>query len=93
MIRRKEIYDSLHPETKPTIDDGDGRRTQTRRQIGDDTVPTASPRTQPRKPASPSASIQRASKRGKEIGARRLLSSPRRRLPNGSPPDRHRCFC
>jgi hypothetical protein len=36
--RRKKIYLLLHPETRPTSEGGEGRRKETRRQFGDESV-------------------------------------------------------
>jgi len=36
IARRKELYEALYPETRPTGEGGEGRRKETRRQLGDE---------------------------------------------------------
>lgn len=67
--RRKELYEIMHPETKPTVTGGAGRNKATRRQFGDDTVADRFTADTAAKTGKAERTIQRAAKRGKEIGA------------------------
>jgi ParB-like chromosome segregation protein Spo0J len=65
-IRRKRIYEELHPETRPTNEGGGGRKNATRRQLGDDIADRFTASTAAATGKSERA-VQRDAERGKDI--------------------------
>lgn len=70
-VRRKQAYEALYPETKPTSEGGGGRNNATRRQLGDDiadrfTADTAA------KTGQSERAVQRDAERGTKISERAL---------------------
>lgn len=63
--RRKEAYEALHPETRATSQGGEGRRADTRRQLGDELAPRFTEDT-----ASKTGQSERAVQRDAERGAK-----------------------
>jgi hypothetical protein len=67
--RRKDAYEALHPETKPTSEGGRGRNNATRRQLGDDIANRFTSDTAAKTGQSERA-IQRDAERGEKISER-----------------------
>lgn len=66
VARRKAIYEELHPETRPTSEGGEGRRAETRRQLGDELAPRFTADTAAATGAS-ERTVQREAERGEKI--------------------------
>ncbi len=80
---RKRLYLALHPETAATRDGGEGRRSQTRRQLGDDTAKRFTADTAANTGKSERV-IQRDAERGEKIDERALESIKGTALDNGA---------
>jgi hypothetical protein len=69
--RRKEAYEALHPETKPTSEGGGGRNNATRRQLGEDIAERFTADTAERTGES-ERTVQRNAERGEKIDVKAL---------------------
>jgi ParB-like chromosome segregation protein Spo0J len=71
-VRRKAIYEELHPETRSTTQGGDGRRKETRRQLGDETVAERFTKQTAEATGRSERTIQRDAQHGRALGAETL---------------------
>jgi ParB-like chromosome segregation protein Spo0J len=83
MKRRKEIWEQLHPETRPTKEGGEGRHKETRRQIGDESVADRFTADTADKTGVTERTIQRDAERGEKILEEVLEAIPGTSLDSG----------
>jgi N6-adenosine-specific RNA methylase IME4 len=81
--RRKKLYLLKHPETKPTSEGGEGRRKQTRRQLGDESVADRYTKEAATATATSERTVQREVRRGEKLGEDTLAKVARTSLDTG----------
>lgn len=69
VARRKAIYEELHPETRPTSEGGEGRRKETRRHFGDESVADRFSKQTASATGKSERTVQREAERGEKLGA------------------------
>jgi N6-adenosine-specific RNA methylase IME4 len=83
VLRRKVLYEHLHPETKPTSQGGEGRRKATRRQAGDESVPSRFTQATAETTGISERTIQRDAMRGERLGETALQKIVHTSLDSG----------